>query len=260
MVDTRTCEHCGTVFAPRREHARFCSARCRVAWNRENVGEAATDASALQWAITAMCDTTERLPRVRAGDRARAFAVISEAVWWVTIVDATLVRYHPDAYDAVLADQPLDERRLTEGTLAGLRFVRNRMGHEVDHVDFIQPQNAGNGNGTGNSAGTRNGSGARSADPGTGTGDGRITAWTWKSTPEPTLASLSPRGQDWEMTRYQAYQAQIAGHTVSEVFGRAAAFLKRAAASSASTAEAVALAGSPTGAGHHDARAGLTQS
>jgi hypothetical protein len=240
MVDTRTCEHCGTVFAPRREHARFCSARCRVAWNRENVGEAATGASALQWAITAMCDTTERLPRVRAGDRARAFAVISEAVWWVTIVDATLVRYHPDAYDAVLADQPPHERRLTEETLAGLRFVRNRMGHEVDHVDFIQPQTPGNGAG--------------------GTGDGRrITAWTWKSAPEPTLASLSPRGQDWEMTRYQAYQAQIAGYTVGEVFDRAAAFLKRAAANSASTAGTAALAGSATGTDLRDARAGLTQ-
>ena len=57
--------------------------------------------SALQWSITAMSDTTERLPRVRAWDRPRAFAVIGEAVWWVTIVDATLVRHHPEAYDAV---------------------------------------------------------------------------------------------------------------------------------------------------------------
>jgi len=32
------------------------------------------------------------------------------------------------------------------------------------------------------------------------------------------------------MTRYHAYQAQLAGHTVGEVFGPAAAFLKLAAA------------------------------
>jgi len=31
------------------------------------------------------------------------------------------------------------------------------------------------------------------------------------------------------MTRYRAYQAQLAGHTIGETFGRAAAFLKLAA-------------------------------
>jgi hypothetical protein len=50
-----------------------------------------------------------------------------EAVWQVTIVDATLVRYHHEAYDAVLAGQPVPERRVTEGTMAGLRFVRNQL-------------------------------------------------------------------------------------------------------------------------------------
>jgi hypothetical protein len=207
MADTRICEQCGTVFAPRREHARFCSARCRVAWNREKMSDPAVEVNALAWSITAMNDTAERLPRVRAWDRPRAFAVIGEAVWWVTIVDATLVRHHPEAYDAVLAGQTAVERALIEGTLAGLRFVRNRMGHEVDHVDFIHPQ---------------------ASRP--GPGDGRITAWTWKSVPEPALASLPPRGQAWEMTRYQAYQARLAGHTIGETFARAAAFLKLTAA------------------------------
>ena len=46
--------------------------------------------------------------------------------------------------------------------------------------------------------------------------------------PEPDLGSLPPRGQAWEMTRYQAYQAQLAGQTIGETFGRAAAFLKLA--------------------------------
>ena len=42
--------------------------------------------------------------------------------------------------------------------------------------------------------------------------------------PEPDLGSLPPRGQAWEMTRYRAYQAQLAGHTIGET-SAAAAFL-----------------------------------
>jgi hypothetical protein len=170
------------------------------------MSDPAAEVGALDWSITAMCDATERLPRVRAWDRPRAFAVIGEAVWWVTIVDGTLVRHHPEAYDGVLAGQTAAERGLIEGTLAGLRFVRNRMGHHVDHVDFIHPE---------------------AIRP--GPDDGRITAWTWESVPPPALASLPPRGQAWEMTRYKAYQAQLADHTIGEIFGRAAAFLKLAA-------------------------------
>ncbi len=92
------------------------------------MGDPAGEVSALLWSITAMSDATERLSRVRALDRPRAFAVIGEAVWWVTIVNATLVRHHPEAYDRVMAGQAPEERALIEGTLAGLRFVRNRMG------------------------------------------------------------------------------------------------------------------------------------
>jgi hypothetical protein len=205
MIDTRTCEQCGTVFAPRREHARFCSARCRVAWNRDVAGDRLAEVSTLGWSITAMGDATGRLLRARAWDRARAFAVITEAVWWVTLVDATLVRYHPATYDAVLAGQPPADRQLTEETLAGLRFVRNWMGQHLDPADFIQP---------------------RESSP--RVSDGRITAWTWKPVPEPGLGYLSPRGQAWELTRYRAYQAQLAGHAIGEPFGRAAEFLKRA--------------------------------
>ena len=160
MAESRQCARCGTTFEPKREHARFCSARCRVAWNRENwnrenrqqprwgtenwaqgsaVGQGSPE-SALGWAIIAMRDVTERLGRVRASDHPQAFAVIGEAVWWVTIVDATLVRYHPDAYEQTLAGMQGPRRRLTEGTFAGLRFVRNRMGYYADHSDFIRPE------------------------------------------------------------------------------------------------------------------------
>jgi hypothetical protein len=206
MAETRNCEQCGASYTPRREHARFCSARCRVAWNREKTSDHAAGASALDWSMSAMRDATGRLLRVTARDRARLFAVVSEAVWWVTIVDATLVRYHPDTYDGLLTGRPLADRQLIEDTLAGLRFVRNRMGQYLDPADFIEPA------------------------PGLpGGSDRRIRASTWKPVPEPELALLPSPRQAWEMTRYRAYQAQLAGHSVGETFELAAAFLKLAA-------------------------------
>jgi hypothetical protein len=175
------------------------------------MGDTNAQASALRWAITAMSDTTDRLARVGTWDRTRAFAVIGEAVWWVTIVDATLVRHHAGAYDAAMAGQAPAERQLVESTLAGLRFVRNRIGGAGDIEEFIEP--------------------------GPGAGDGAIAGWTWKPVTEPAVASLSPRAQAWEMTRYQAYQARLAAHTVGEVFGPATAFLKLAAANAPSITE-----------------------
>ncbi len=225
MTDIRNCEQCGTAYEPRREHARFCSARCRVAWNRENRGDRASreqaaypaaEVNALQWSITAMSDTIQRLARVRGADQPRAFAVVSEAVWWVTIVDATLIRHHPDTYDAVLAARTAAERRLIEGTLAGLRFVRNRMGSQIDHVDFIQPRAYGRGR-------------------------DQLTAWAWKSLATPSMSSLPPSGRAWELRRYRAYQAHLAGTSIGDTFGRVAGFLTMAAA----TALVPAGAGEP---------------
>ena len=202
VIDIRTCEQCGISFVPRREHARFCSARCRVAWNRQHVGDSAAEADALGWTIAAMREAIDRLLRARSLDQPHAFAAIIEAVWWVTMVDATMVRYHPDAYDAVLAGHDVAERRFIEGTFGGLRFVRNWMGYHADHADFIQPR----------------------PNPGR-PGAGRIAAWTWRPLPEPVLASRPARGQEWEMSRYREYQAHLAGRPVGETFRRAAAFL-----------------------------------
>lgn len=67
-----------------------------------------------------MVETIDRLPRVKAWDGARAMAVIGEAVWWVTIVDATMVRYHPDTYDKILAGASATDRLTIEESLAGL--------------------------------------------------------------------------------------------------------------------------------------------
>jgi hypothetical protein len=157
-----------------------------------------------------MREAADRLARHSAPGRPQGFVMISEAVWWVTIVDATLVRYHPDVYNAVLAAQAPGERELIEGTLAGLRFVRNWMGYHADHSDFIRPQPRR----------------PRS-------GGVPIAAWTWRSLPEPAVTSFPPLRQEWELDRYQAYQAHLARRPVGEVFGRAAAFLAQATAQSA---------------------------
>jgi hypothetical protein len=194
------------LFTPRREHARFCRPRCRVAWNREHTGDPQAEASALDWSITAMRDAVERLAREQPADQAHGFEMISDAVWRVTLVDATLMRYHHRAYEAVMRAQGPAARCAVEGTLAGLRFARNRMGYHGDPAEFIQPEHS---------------------RPGSGHG---IAAWWWKPLPEPALASLPPRGQAWEMTRYRAYQAYLAGHPIGKTFGRAAEFLKPAAA------------------------------
>jgi hypothetical protein len=152
-----------------------------------------------------MTDTTERLPRVTGLDRQRAFAVISEAVWWVTIVDGNLVRYHPEPYDRELAHRSAADRLQVEETLAGLRFIRNQVGHDIDRADFIRA-----GAGTAGAARTRD--------------------WTWTPLPEPTGESLSPRGLEWEMSRYRAYQSRLAGRPVAATFRCAATFLKVVAA------------------------------
>src|SRR5581483_1786779 len=56
MSDVRRCEQCGTEFVPRREHSRFCSAECRLAWNKENARHAGVSVAALDWSLTAMSE------------------------------------------------------------------------------------------------------------------------------------------------------------------------------------------------------------
>jgi hypothetical protein len=107
----------------------------------------------------------------------------------------------------MMVGQGLARRRLIGETLGGLRFVRNRIGDEADLAEFIQP-----------------------GGPGHGTAEGPITGWTWKLVPQPAPGPLTPRGRAWEMTRYRAYLARLAGRAIGETFGCAAAFLTMAAA------------------------------
>ena len=221
MADIRHCDQCGRAFEPRREHARFCSGACRVAWNREHRRDPVIELnSALGWSVAALVDLAPRLTvlaSLAADDGDRAVAVVSEVVWQVTIVDAALVRYHPEVYDEVLAGQRRRERRVTEGTMAGLRFVRNQLAGAAGLDVLIGPPPGG-----------------PAAEAGT---------WTWQPAPEPAAAVLRSQGGGWELSRYQAYQDFLASRAVTETLGRAAAFVRLAAARVQAAADVSASAG-----------------
>ena len=200
VTELRECAQCGLAFTPRREHARFCSARCRMAWNREHAGVAATPAVAIDWSVTAMTEAAGRLAVAGNWDVSRLAAAVGESVWWVTLVDATLVRYHPHAYENALASKTV-RRRKTEETLEGLRYVRNQLGKSADPDGFIA---------------------AATCDDGG-------TAWTWRTQPEPALEGFTPRARGWELSRYRSYQARLAGHDIVRTFSRCVEFLGQAA-------------------------------
>ncbi len=210
VADNRRCDQCGDVFTPRREHARFCTARCRVIWNRQHADDLPAHADTLEWSIAAMWQATERLGDVPGCDPQDGYAIISEAVWWVTMVDATLVRYRADTYGELLASLSASDREVTEDTFGGLRYVRNRMAYD-DLSSFIEPVNLL----------------ARAGDAA-----GTVGNWTWVAVHAPVVPALTARGQQWEMSRYRSYQAQLAGRPVGQTFDRATAFLRRACAPS----------------------------
>ena len=202
---TRGCTQCGQLFTPRREHARFCSPVCRVAWNHDHLTDAVAEERALEWSLAGMHDAIERLAVHQPSDAAAAFEAIGEAVWWVTIIDARLIRQYMDIYDAVLAAHPTAQHPMIEGTLTGLRFVRNQMGEDLTRTSLIQPPAT-----------------AGEIEP--------VTAsWRWARPPDSDLTGLPADIQPWEMTRYRAYGQWLAGTTVGLVFQRAASFLDLAA-------------------------------
>ena len=84
----------------------------------------------------------------------------------------------------------------TEKTLEGLRYVRNQLGGAVDPAEFVRP------------------AGGDSARDG-----------TWRPLPEPELDERPPRARLWELSRYTAYQARLAAHSIGETFARCTEFL-----------------------------------
>jgi hypothetical protein len=170
-----------------------------MAWNREHAGVAAAPAVAIDWSVTAMTEAAGRLATAGAWELPRLAAAVGETVWWVTLVDATLVRYHPRDYESALASKAV-RRRQTEETLEGLRYARNELGRSVDPAEFVCPV-----------AGV----------------DG--AAWTWRPLPEPGLGRLTSRARVWELSRYRAYQARLAGRDIARTFARCTEFLAQAA-------------------------------
>jgi hypothetical protein len=171
-----------------------------MAWNREHAGVAAAPAVAIDWSVTAMTESTGRLAVAGAWDLPRLTAAVGETVWWITLVDATLVRYHPLDYESALASKAV-RRRKTEEALEGLRYVRNQLGKSVDPAGFVCPATCDEGG----------------------------TAWTWRPQPEPGLDELTPRARRWELSRYRAYQGRLAGRDITVTFNRCTEFLVHAA-------------------------------
>jgi hypothetical protein len=176
-----------------------------VTWNREHAGVPAAPAVAIDWSVTAMTEATGRLAAAHDWDPPRLAAAVAEAVWWVTLVDATLVRYHPRDYEATLASADV-RRRKTEQALEGLRFVRNQLGKSADPAEFVC------------------------------LASGHGTAWTWRPQPEPQLGELTPRARRWELSRYRAYQARLAGRRIARTFTRCTDFLAQAASPASASA------------------------
>ena len=179
-------------------------------WNRQHAEDMPGQADTLEWSIAAMWQVTERLGDVPGCDPQDGFGIIGEAVWWVTMVDATLVRYRAEAYGELLDSLSASERQVIEDAFGGLRFVRNRMAYE-DLSSFIQPVRL---------------------KAGSAPGAATVGSWTWVPVAEPVVPALTARGQQWELSRYRSYQAQLAGQPVGQTFDRATAFLRRACAPS----------------------------
>ncbi len=170
-----------------------------MAWNDEHAGVAAAPAPAIGWSVAAMTETARQLSAPRTWDLTALADAVADAVWWVTLVDATLVRYHPRNYETTLAGRSA-RRRETEQTLEGLRYVRNQLGASVAPADLIMPP---------------------SAD--------ESPSWTWRSLPPPDTPGAGPRARKWELSRYRAYQARLAGRDVTAAFTWCAEFLALAA-------------------------------
>src|SRR5215475_9698850 len=116
MAGMRSCRQCGAMLTTRLDHAAFCSPDCRATWNRERMGEA----GALAWSVAAMSEATGQLALVSPGDLPQALGALADAVWWITMVDATLVRHHLRIYEEAFATSGPAARFRTGQTLAAL--------------------------------------------------------------------------------------------------------------------------------------------
>jgi hypothetical protein len=111
------------------------------------------------------------LRKAAGRDLPEALALVAEAVWWVILVEAIVMRTSQAAYDQALANLGPTERRVIEGIFTGLRFVRNWLGYHADPADFVLPGQDEDG------------------------GELPVASWTWTFLPAPELGAVSPRSR-----------------------------------------------------------------
>jgi hypothetical protein len=160
-----------------------------------------SNGTGLGWSISAMNGSVDRLYKAAGTDRPEALAIVTESVWWVTLVEASIQRSDQAAYNHTLLNLGPAERRAAEGTFIGLRFVRNWLGAHADPANFIQPEHDDDG------------------------GVAPVAAWTWTLLPTPELGKVSPRDRHADAVRYRDYCTYLARKPVGETITSAVAFL-----------------------------------
>jgi hypothetical protein len=169
----------------------------RRAGERDSSGsDPAAGESALAWSVAAMSDALRRLAGARAADVPQAVAAATEAVWWVTAVDAAMTRHCPAEYGRAVAALDPAARRAVEKSFAGFRFIRSQLSYSADPGDFIQRQPAGS----------------------------PALAWTWRDLPPPP----PQRGAARDTSPYREYRAQLVGRPLTEALTRTADLLCQA--------------------------------
>jgi hypothetical protein len=171
MADIRERDQPGTVPRPRRDGGGRGT-------RTDSPGGQDAGEDALAWSVAAMSGALRRIGDASGADVPQAVAAATEAVWWVTVVDAAITRHYPAAHRGALAVLDPAARRAVERSLAGLRFIRGQLGYSADLGDFIQP-----------------------------TPGAQAAAWTWRSIPSPS----PQRGRVRDTSPYREYRTQLAG-------------------------------------------------
>jgi hypothetical protein len=194
MAQARDRDQDGTVPMPRQDDGPPCPGK-----HDSPGGGRAAGGSSLAWSVTAMADALARLATATSADTPHAVAAATEAVWWITAVDAAMTRHHPQAYRRALAALDPAARNATERSIAGLRYIRSQLGIHADPADFIQPRPAND-------------------------GSAPATAWTWHPVSPPRAQRSGAR----ESSPYREYRAQLAGRPLAQALSQAADFLSQA--------------------------------
>lgn len=164
-------------------------------------GARVTRGTGLRWSVSAMNGSIGRLYKATGTDLPEALAIVTETVWWVTLVEASLQRSSQAAYNHTLLSLEPAERRTTEGTFVGLRFVRNWLGAHADPANFVHAQHDDDGD------------------------EAPVAAWTWTLLPTPELGKVSPRDRHADAVRYRDYCTYLARRPIGESITSAVTFL-----------------------------------